>query len=346
MSRNVSLSTVALGTSAFTALAAAPGIAGDWTLHNPTASVPVALSTDGGATAFTLAPGGSIALPGVDLFGMSAKALPGAGVVEWTEPFDRGTLGLAVTLSSGIRAVTANSGTTNALEPSSTYGLNRIGLVSLSTGGSSASGRSALVANSSSNAVLTLGNGEVVVEQDVYLPALSSDTQAFTVAFGLTESAGAAATAPNCVICTYTHNDLPLSGPSGCWCIDATDNNSPSFGPTSTGVAVAAATWYRLRLTVNAAGTSATLTVLNGDTGATLGSATVTTNIPTASARAVGYMLGIFKSVGTGASQVVTDSARFRWTPSNPVPAGEAGQLSLCGIFGGIVPQGLPGGHR
>jgi hypothetical protein len=321
-------------------------VPGDWTLHNPSASVPVAVSADGGATSFTLAPGSSIALPGVDLFGMSAKALPGAGAVEWTEPFDRGTLGLAVTLSSGIRGVTANNGTSNAVEPSSTYGLNRIGLVSLSTGSTSAAGRSAFIANSSSNTVVTLGNGEVVVEQDVYLPALSSDTQAFTVAFGLTESAGTAATAPNCVVCTYTHNDMPASGPSGCWCLDAIDNNSPSFGPTSTGVAVAAATWYRLRLTVNAAGTSATLTVLNGDTGATLGSATVTTNIPTASARAVGYMLGIFKSVGTTACQVVTDSARFRWTPSSPVPAGEAGQLSLCGVFGGVAQHVAPGGFR
>lgn len=334
MSRNVTLTSVALSTSAFTALSGGAAIAGDWTLHNPTTAVPIAISTDGGTTFFTLAPGGTLAMPGIDIYGLSAKALPGGGAVEWTEMFDRGGLGLTPTLPSSIRAVVANSGTTAAIEPTSAYGLNRSGLVSLSTGASSAAGRAAFVANSSNNAVVTLGNGDVMVEQDVYVPVLSTDSQAFQIAFGLTDSIGTAPIGTNCVMCTYTHNDVPLSGASGCWCLDTFDNGNPTLGATNTNVAVVAATWYRLRIVVNAAGTSATLYVLNGDTGALLGSATLTANIPTASTRAVGYMLGIFKGAGTTACLVVTDTAHFRWLPSNPVPSAETAQISLCGLFG------------
>lgn len=336
MSRGIILNTIALNTATYTALAGAAAIPGDYTLHNPSTSVPVEVSTDDGATSFTLAPGGSIELPGIDIYGMSARALPGEGSIGWTENFERGASGVGATFASGIKSIVANSGAVAAVEPTAALGLGRAGLLSLSTGNSSASGRAALIANSTSNAFVHLGQGEVLLDEDIYVDTLSADAQAFTVALAVTDSLGTAAVGANCIAVTYTHNDTPASGVAGCWTINAYDNSVGSAASVNTNVVVSAQAWYRLLLVANPAGTSATVHVYAGTTGELLGSATIAAHIPTAEGRAVGPMIGIFKSAGNTARLIYTDTQRFRFTPSSPVPSAEAAVLSVCGLFGGV----------
>jgi len=89
-----------------------------------------------------------------------------------------------------------------------------------------------------------------------------------------------------------------------------TRNNSTETD-TDVGVAPAAATWYTLVVTVNAAGTSVDF-ALTPDGGSTT-TVTNTTNIPTAAGRETGIGANIIKSAGTTARAIYLDYCRFAW---------------------------------
>lgn len=156
----------------------------------------------------------------------------------------------------------------------------------------------ALYASAGSNHVV-LGGGETVFETMVYLSALSDATNTYTFYAGFNNNANQTLGTVYLTF-SYTH-----SANSGQWQgLSLTGGTSTTMNSTS---AVAAATWYRLTIVVNAAGTLATFYV----NGVSIG--TISTNLPTSAAS--NYMQAMWtawvRSAGTTSTYLVYDYIAF-----------------------------------
>lgn len=155
-----------------------------------------------------------------------------------------------------------NSGTsTNISAPAS----NRPGSIQMSTGAISATGGSIFQLDVSN---ILLGGGIMVYETDVLIPTLGVTAQEFIFRCGLGDSAAAGTEPANGVYFQYAQG---IGG--NFWSIK-TANSSTRTITTST-IAVAANTWYKIGFMVNAAASSITFYVNDVSAG------TITTNIPT-----------------------------------------------------------------
>lgn len=153
--------------------------------------------------------------------------------------------------------------------------------------GSTATGRSALA--SASLATMWLGSGACWFEAQVRCPStISNSTDTYVLFAGLTDSVSG--TPVDAVWFTYTDT----AGTGATWRTECR-SNSVSTGPTNVGSNLVALQWYTLGIEVNAAGTEAKF-YLDG-----VLVDTVTTNIPTGSTRALGFGVGIRKTLGTAA---------------------------------------------
>lgn len=173
---------------------------------------------------------------------------------------------------------------------------NHPGLVELSTGttttGRAAIGQSTVVGASP----LILGGGTVVYDAIVKIPTLSDATERYIIRLGLCDAVGA-----DCTDGAYFEYDESASANWRC----KTASNSVRTTNTST-TAVAAATYVRLTIVVNAAGTSVAF-YLDG-VEVTGGSCSpIATNIPTGASRATGWFANILKSAGTTARTAWVD---------------------------------------
>lgn len=202
----------------------------------------------------------------------------------------------ATTTEDGVARFTNGTGATSAsIEPDSTYGLNRIGLIGIQTG-TTTTGRSGY---GGANPRFYLGQGEVEFETDIYIPTLSDGTNTFTIAISLADN-NTTVQPSNSVGAYYTHGTN-----GGAWYLGSSDNGSA--GTTNgSGSAVSAGTWYRVKIVVNAAASSFEVFI----NGTSIG--TRSANIPTASGRALDCMIGIFKSAGTSDRTLVYDRRWFR----------------------------------
>lgn len=88
-------------------------------------------------------------------------------------------------------------------------------------------------------------------------------------------------------------------------CIGKTSNNSVRSS-TSTIATLSTATWYHARITLNSDATLATFEIFN-DSGASLGSSTLSSNIPTSSTRLTGAGLVATESAGATQNLVSVD---------------------------------------
>jgi hypothetical protein len=169
-------------------------------------------------------------------------------------------------------------------------GINTPSKANLTTG-TTATGRSILWRNQN----MSIGDGLIEVDAYVYIPTLSDGTDTFTVYVGLgSDTTGADHV--NGIYFRYSHG---LS--SGNW--ERCTASASSRTQQSTGISVAAATWYRLGLRVNAAGSSVDFLI----DGAAAG--TITTNIPTVG---FGPHFSIVKSAGTTTRVLRMDYYQFR----------------------------------
>lgn len=125
---------------------------------------------------------------------------------------------------------------------------------------------SSLVPSTSATGLFAFGGGETVFETMVYFSALSDVTDSYTFYAGFNDTTSNFLN-NNAIVLSYTH-----SANSGQWqCIGKTPGGGTQTNNSAS--AVAAGTWYRLTIVVNAAGTSADCQV-NGSSVATV------TNIP------------------------------------------------------------------
>ncbi len=146
------------------------------------------------------------------------------------------------------------------------------------------------------NVALLAGGGVICAEWRIRIPTLSvAGSEAFTLRIGLHDSTSAAPTDG----LWFEYTDATNSGQ---WQVKASSNSTAST--TNTTSAPAANTWYRLKIVINAAGTSAEFFVDDVSVG------TVTSNIPTGSGRVFGPNAGITKTQGTTARLLDLD---FFW---------------------------------
>lgn len=185
-----------------------------------------------------------------------------------------------------------NSTTSGGTTSTGTGEQNHPGIVTLSTS-SSATGRAVI---HTAVTAYRLGGGVAKVAVIFKTPgALSDGTETYTIRLGLGDSVSAEHT--DGAFLRYTH-----SANSGKFEFVTRANDTETA--TDTGVTVAASTWYRLEIDINAAGTSASCTIDGTAAG------TNTTNIPTAAGRELGFIPGsIIKSAGTSARTLSLDYA-------------------------------------
>lgn len=201
--------------------------------------------------------------------------------LDWT------TLGSG-TNSHSVVSVVAGGG---VVTPETTVAANGyLGRISLGTGTTASAAGVATLDYFNSTNKIRLGTQQIVFETYVMIPVLSNATTGFTVEVGLAD--GNAKGAPtNGVYFSYIH-----SANSGAW-VAQTINTSTST-PVNSAVTVVAGTWYKLRATINAAGTSVSF-YINGNL---IG--TSTTNIP-ASTTGLRPVLQIGKSTNSATSSVL-----------------------------------------
>lgn len=174
-------------------------------------------------------------------------------------------------------------------------GTNDYGLLQCDTG-TTATGRGMAVGSTD---MFTMGAGVTTFETRVYLDDLSDDTEDFTFFAGFSDSVGSTF-GVDTVAFRYSDDEL-----AGNW-VGFTRSNSTETTCDTT-VAVTADAWHKLKLVVNAAGTSVGFYV-----GGTL-RCTITTNIPTTTARSTGIVpVQILKTLGNTQRNVYVDYTYIR----------------------------------
>lgn len=168
-----------------------------------------------------------------------------------------------------------------------------IGVTSLQAG-TTTTGRAGFTAGSAS---VRLGGGTLVLTFRFQMPVLLDGTETGAIYIGFIDSGSAAPTDGAYLYWDNTQTNFRYR----------TRNNSVETD-TDSGLAPAAATWYILRIEVNAAATSVTFTI-NG-----ANSQSNATNIPTGAGRETGIGASILKSAGTTNRQVYLDYCKLEWT--------------------------------
>lgn len=131
-------------------------------------------------------------------------------------------------------------------------------------------------------AKIQLGGGSYAVEWRVKIPALTDGTDNFTVRCGILDSP--IGPPVDGLFFRYSNADAH-------W-IAVNRSNSTETAVTCA-TTVVADTWYKLRVVVNSAATSAAYTIDDGDL------QTITTNIPSSTTRLTGIGAGIIRDAGT-----------------------------------------------
>jgi hypothetical protein len=147
------------------------------------------------------------------------------------------------------------------------------------------------------------GAGEWRLEAIFRIPVLGTSSQRFTTRVGFIDSANATESTDAAMV-RYADN---VNG-GNFQCVTRSNNTETA---TDSGVAAVAATWYKVIITVNAAGTSVDCNI-NGTT------VTNSTNIPVGTSRFTGWGMTIVKSVGTTASLFDMDFLGVRFSATTP----------------------------
>ncbi len=122
--------------------------------------------------------------------------------------------------------------------------------------------------------VVPIGSGPVIFDGVFEMDRLSDAGDTYTLYVGLSDTSLAQAVYG--IYARYTHGTNSGKFEGVC-----RNNGSGNETATDTTVALVVATWYRVHIVVNAAGTSAAISIIDCATQAVLGTATITTNIPT-----------------------------------------------------------------
>lgn len=191
------------------------------------------------------------------------------------------------TASAGNDIQATNSGTGAGNTPTNSTERNRPGQLQFASGTTS-TGRTAV---NSGAGVVGFSGGKWIYETDINIAQLSTGTERFQLLFGFFDTY----TTVNQIDGAYLLYDeggvTTGSAASANWQLVTSNNSTRTFTTSSTAIAIS--TWTKLRIEVNAAGTSIDYFVNGSNIG------TITTNIPTASGRVMGFGNLLIKSIGT-----------------------------------------------
>ena len=193
---------------------------------------------------------------------------------DFVEGGTSGKVGIWTPTYSGTGASIADIAST-ALRP---------GIARLTTG-TGTTGRACYYVGYNSVAPFLFGGGVYTIEADIYITTLSDGTDTYALRFGFGDSVTGAPTDG-----AYFKYDSTVSAN---WYMCTVSNTT--LTATDTGVAAVAGAWIRLKVVVNAAGTSVGY-FING-----ISVGTNTTNIPTGTGRETAAIYSIVKSAGTTA---------------------------------------------
>lgn len=194
--------------------------------------------------------------------------------------------------------ITQSSGTGATFSLTAVAGnQNHVG-IGQGTTGTQATGR---VFVGSNPAIMRLGGGRTLFLTKILIPTLSDTTNTFTFRAGfLDSSTGESADG---VFIRYTDG---VNG--GRFQAVARNNNNETGTAIDTGVAVVGNTWYQILIIANDNGSEAKFFIDTEPTPDTLTQvASITSNIPTASGREIGFGVFILKTVGTTARTLNID---------------------------------------
>jgi hypothetical protein len=196
---------------------------------------------------------------------------------------------LGITTNSAISSQVSGTSAANSATAINSVAAHA-GVVQHTTG-TTATGRAGMLSTNAAN--ILIGNSWYWrYETMIRLTALSSGTQRYTYRAGFIDSPSAEST--DGVFFRYIDNVN-----TGQWQLVCRSNGTETA--TNSTVAPAAATWYRLTIIINPAGTSAEFFV----NGTSIG--TCASNLPTGAGRGTGFGSLIIKSVGTTASTIDLD---------------------------------------
>jgi hypothetical protein len=201
---------------------------------------------------------------------------------------DMNTFGQFTAISAGTGA--SNSFTTAGLTDNGRYGFLYSGTGTTSTGYAGV--------GSATTDALALGTYQTEMTAVIEIPTLSDGTNRFQVEVGFSNSRSA--TLPTNAVMLQYRDDLN----SGAWLI--TSYKGGVLGTTSsTGITVAANTWYKIRIVVDSSGLA--YFYINGS----LVGVSLASNNPAGTSEAVGFHTEIRKTVGTTARNLITDYMSF-----------------------------------
>ena len=187
---------------------------------------------------------------------------------------------------SGFTSSSSNGGSNSIISSESGHP----GLVRLTTGSSASSGYSNLYLGT--NCIL-LGSGILAIESLIRVPTLSTSAERFVIRIGL----GDALTGNFTYGCWFEYSELDSANWRMC-CANS------SVTKTTSSTVVAENTWVKLKIEINAAGTSAEFFI----NGTSIGS--VSTNLPSS---ICSPRLNITKSVGTTARLLDVDYYQLQY---------------------------------
>lgn len=214
----------------------------------------------------------------------SSSSNQALGHIEETHDF--------VNVLNGTPYTATVSGAGASVSQNSSPAQNRPGVIQLVTGGTG-TGSAAFMTHENA---FRLGGGVFVAEFDINIPQLATFTEDYHLRVGLIDVTNGPS-----VDGVYFEYDRASSTS---WRICAAASTTTT--QNDSGTAVAATTWLRLRIEVNADGTSAEFFVGGLSVG------TVITNIPTGSGQNTGLGMHITKSNGTTNRSALCDRTYFR----------------------------------
>jgi len=194
--------------------------------------------------------------------------------------------------SAGTSAIfdTVVSGTGAAVTTTANTETGKFGLWSLSTG-TTTTGAAAIVAGNLES--FAIGQGQITIEFLIKFPLLSTSGEEYTLRCGLIDAnSGTNTDAVTMYYNRFTSGDF--------WGAATTNNTTSTTSASNT--AVVASTWYRCKIVINAAGTSASYFV----NGTELNVSPIATNLP-GSSRYLTFGGTLTKTAGTTARTAVLD---------------------------------------
>jgi hypothetical protein len=191
------------------------------------------------------------------------------------------------------------SGTAAAVNNLTVPDAATLGAISLSRG-TTTTGRAAMLSHT---AAVRLGGGALTIAWRFQMPTLLDGTEQGAIYIGYGDALG---TAPVDGVYLYWDNTQ-----ANFRCRTGQNNSETDTDST---IPPVAATWYVIEIIINAAATSVTFNLYNGDRSSLLATKTNVANIPTGAGREIGLLANILKSAGTNARTLSLDYCRFAWS--------------------------------